>query len=42
MAMKEAPALAKEIAVALPRPREAPLMKTVLQDRLALMGSMAG
>jgi len=41
-AMEEAPAEAKEMAMALPMPFEAPQMKTVLPWRLAFLESIAG
>lgn len=42
MAMNEAPALANEKAIARPRPRDAPLMKTHFSERSDLRGSMSG
>lgn len=42
MAMSDAPALAKEMAMARPMPLDAPVMKTDLRAREAFVGSMAG
>lgn len=41
-AMKDAPAFAKDIEMALPMPLDAPEMKTLLPARFAFWGSIAG